>query len=64
MSGNYVTRLRDNELQKEFDKNQKEIIRLRQHLARLQANYYTSDQLIRDGTIHDEAENVSIIKLA
>jgi hypothetical protein len=66
MTGNYAVRHRDNELIKEVQKNQQEILRLRQRLARAQTGYATPDQLIpdTDDDVMDETTNISIIKLA
>lgn len=48
-----------------MQKNQQEILRLRQHLARVQANYPTPNPLIIEADeMNDETTNISIIKLA
>ncbi len=57
-------RHRDSELMKEVQKNQQEILRLRQHLARAQTGYDTPDQLALNTDGNDETTNISIIKLA
>jgi hypothetical protein len=49
---------------KEVQKNQQEILRLRQHLARAQTGYDTPDQLALGTNGNDETTNISIIKLA
>jgi hypothetical protein len=49
---------------KEAQKNQQEILRLRQRLARAQAGYDTPDQLAMDSDGNDETTNISILKLA
>ncbi|CAF2959691.1 unnamed protein product [Rotaria sp. Silwood2] len=59
-AGNYVVRHRDSELIKEVQKNQQEILRLRQHLSRVQAGY---SPLSMDTNINDETANISILKL-
>ncbi len=64
MTGNYAVRHRDNELIKEVQKNQQEILRLRQHLARVQTGYKTPDQSSMHEEDNDETTNISIIKLA
>ena len=63
--GNYAVRHRDNELVKEVQKNQLEILRLRQHLARAQADYSTPNPLMTEtDEMNDETTHVSIIKLS
>lgn len=63
--GNYAVRHRDNELVKEVQKNQQEILHLRQRLARAQANYSTPNTLLTEtDDTNDETTNISIIKLA
>ncbi|CAF1133715.1 unnamed protein product [Rotaria sordida] len=59
-AGNYVVRHRNSELIKEVQKNQQEILRLRQHLSRVQAGYSPSSM---DTNIDDETANISILKL-
>jgi hypothetical protein len=63
MKGNYAVRHRDNELIKEAQKNQQEILRLRQRLARAQSGYDGSDQLLVDTDVNDETTNISTLKL-
>jgi hypothetical protein len=64
MLGNYAARHRDSELAKEAEKNQQEILRLRQRLARAQLGYHAPDQLLIDSDDNNEMTNISIIKLA
>jgi hypothetical protein len=63
MKGNYAVRHRDNELIKEAQKNQQEILRLRQRLARAQSGYDGFDQLLVDTDDNDETTNISTLKL-
>lgn len=49
---------------KEVQKNQQDIIRLRQHLMRAQAGYNSSQLPSMDTNDTNEITNVSIIKLA
>ncbi|CAF4993228.1 unnamed protein product, partial [Rotaria socialis] len=58
--GNYAVRHRDNELVKEVQKNQQEILRLRKFLARSQAGLSPPPL---NTNLNDETENISILKL-
>jgi hypothetical protein len=49
---------------KEVQKNQQEILRLRQRLGRVQSGYNATQQSFLDADDNDETENVSIIKLS
>ncbi|CAF4648755.1 unnamed protein product [Rotaria sp. Silwood1] len=59
-AGNYVVRHRDSELIKEVQKNQQEILHLRQHLSRVQAGY---SPLSTNTNVNDDTANISILKL-
>ncbi|CAF3214390.1 unnamed protein product [Rotaria socialis] len=59
-AGNYAVRHRDNELVKEVQKNQQEILRLRKFLARSQAGLSPPPL---NTNLNDETENISILKL-
>ena len=60
--GNYAVRQREQDLIKEVQKNQEEILRLRQRLARAQTDYPTADPAIPE--TDDANEETTIIKLA
>ena len=60
--GNYAVRQRENDLIKEVQKNQEEILRLRQRLARAQTGYPDPDPAVPE--VDDANEETTIIKLA
>jgi hypothetical protein len=64
MPGNYAVRHRDNELIREVQKNQREILYLRQRLTQAQLGFNSSDQLLTDTDVNDESSDITITKLA